>query len=124
MTNYSNLMNQQFKPKKGPRVKIKPPLENNLMRRVFKIISANALAQQLGLSQKGVYKWMANGLPSTELTGDTTWAKQIAEATDNQVTEEELLAWSFPNRPPCACQQVGSVPVIEERRQTPDRRSV
>jgi hypothetical protein len=45
-----------------------------------------------GLSGKAVMKWRDKGRPPrTEYTGETDYAKRLAEATQGQVSERDLI---------------------------------
>lgn len=65
-------------------------------------VGLSKLARELGLTHQAVRKWQRAGrMPRTEWTGETTYAKRIAELTDGRVTVERLLA------PRCATAKEG-----------------
>jgi len=54
-------------------------------------------AKICGISSRGVYKWLhRDALPRTEYTGETSYAKRLAEASDGAFTGDWLLKHSGP----------------------------
>jgi DNA-binding transcriptional regulator YdaS (Cro superfamily) len=72
----------------------KTPLDSALEQ-----VRLSHLAAKLGITYQAIYKWQAaQRLPLTELSGETQYAALIEEATQGEVTRQELIEWSFPNR--------------------------
>lgn len=54
--------------------------------------SYNAIGKICSVSGEAVRRWRSQGYPPrTEYTRETEYAKTISDATNNQVTEEQLL---------------------------------
>jgi hypothetical protein len=66
---------------------------------VEKVGGAIPAAKVCGVRRQAVDKWLAKGtLPRTEYTGETTYAKSLAEASGEQFTAEWLLAAAAPKK--------------------------
>lgn len=51
------------------------------------------------VSQRAIYKWLAaESLPRTDYTGETNYAKRLADASDGRFTAEWLLAEATPKK--------------------------
>ncbi len=56
-------------------------------------------AEVCGLSTRAVYKWLGNGhLPRTEYTGETDYARRLADAAGGAFTAEWLLKQASPSK--------------------------
>lgn len=56
-----------------------------------------------GVSQRAIYKWLtAESLPRTDYTGETIYAKKLADASGGQFTAEWLLSHASPKKPQAA----------------------
>lgn len=65
---------------------------------VDKVGGVTECARICGISPRGVYKWLHRGsLPRTEFTGETCYAKRLAEASDGAFTAEWLLEHAGPS---------------------------
>jgi hypothetical protein len=49
-----------------------------------------AVAQECGLTYEAVRKWLFNGLPRTEWTGETDYAKTISKLQSEYSTDDLL----------------------------------
>lgn len=59
---------------------------------------ANA-ASVCGVSRRAIYKWLtAESLPRTDYTGETDYARRLAEASNGQFTADWLLAEASPKK--------------------------
>lgn len=66
---------------------------------VIKSVKVSVVAHACGLTPKAIYKWIERGtLPRTEFTGETEYAKRIANASQGKFTELEILEISKTNR--------------------------
>ena len=59
-------------------------------------IGLQPLSRGLGVTYQAVRKWQRKGLPRTEWTGETDYARQIEQLTAGEVTRDELLDWGRP----------------------------
>ena len=63
----------------------------NPITKAIGLIGLVPLAEACGKTYQAVRKWeKKGGLPRTDYTGETDYASKIVEATNNQVTMEEL----------------------------------
>lgn len=67
-------------------------MNENLISKSIAIVGLRALARFCGVSPQAIYKWENKGsLPRTEWTGETNYASRIEEATNGEVTRDQLL---------------------------------
>jgi len=67
----------------------------NKLSKAIAISGLKDIARSVGLSYQSVQQWVYAGLPRTDYTRETSYAKKIEAATNGKVTEAELLAWSI-----------------------------
>jgi len=54
-----------------------------------------------GISQRAIYKWLSSdSLPRTEYSGETQYARSLAEASGGRFSAEWLLAEALPKKAP------------------------
>lgn len=52
-----------------------------------------------GVSQRAIYKWLnAESLPRTDYTGETSYAKKLADASGGEFTAEWLMSEAAPKK--------------------------
>ena len=62
-----------------------------LKKAIDKAGGIRAVADEVELSYEAVRKWYKKGLPRTEWTGETQYAKAIASMTDGEFSEDDIL---------------------------------
>lgn len=61
----------------------------------IEIVGWDPLAKALSVTKQAVRKWRnSERLPRTELTGETSYARTIQDATGGKVSAEALLEWT------------------------------
>lgn len=66
---------------------------------IDKVGGVTKAASACGVSPRAVYKWLtAETLPRTDYTGETHYARSLADASGGQFTAEWLLAEAAPKK--------------------------
>ena len=69
------------------------------LEKAVELVGLCKLSGLCGVRYQSFNKWLRQGrFPYTELAGVTHYAAAIEQATNGQVTQEELFDWSFPKR--------------------------
>lgn len=59
----------------------------------------SSIAKACKISQRAIYKWLSNeSLPRTEYTGETDYAKKLAELSNGQFTKDFVLNIAKPKK--------------------------
>ncbi len=58
----------------------------------------NTLATACGVTYQAIQRWERDGLPHSEYSGATEYAKKIERMTDGRVKAAQLLEWSKRHR--------------------------
>ncbi|RTR01967.1 hypothetical protein [Halomonas nitroreducens] len=75
---------------------------------IDKVGGVTECARVCNITPRGVYKWIhRDALPRTEFTGETRYAKAMAEASSGAFTAEWLLANAGPRSVPKITPQPG-----------------
>jgi hypothetical protein len=72
-------------------------MDPNPLEKAAQIIEGGmaGIGRLCGLEREAVRLWVKKGcLPRTDHTGETSYSATIAAATGDQVTRDDLLAWS------------------------------
>lgn len=75
-------------------------MDNIIRYTVTKAGGPTKVGRVFGLSDAAIHRWMrANRLPRTEFTGETAYAKTLAElANDPAITSEMLMQVGYPKK--------------------------
>ena len=72
--------------------------ENLVTRAVGKSGGPKIVASECGVSYQAVLKWMKNGLPRTEWTGETDYSSVIERLSKSEFSRRRLLDARKPKR--------------------------
>ena len=69
-----------------------PVMQENYLEMAIKQCGIQRIAAALGVTYPAVHKWRRMGMPRTEWTGETNYAKKIEALTDGAITAKNLLS--------------------------------